>query len=147
VAGVSGHVFVTAAREIDDDEIVLVEARDAFDEAGDGVGGFKRRDDTFGASKRARGIKRGGVRNGGIFGAALISKPSMLRADGGIVKTCGYRMCCGYLAVFGLQNVRISALENAWTCPGEALRRGEARRVLAESIASAAGFDADELYL
>ena len=87
MAGVGGHVFVAAAGEIEDDEVVFGEAWGAFDEAGDGMGGFERRDDAFGTSEGLRGVESSGVAHGGIFGAALIGEPGVLGADGGIVET------------------------------------------------------------
>lgn len=44
----------------------------AFDEAGDGVGGFEGGDDAFGAGEELRGGEGLIVGDGGIFGAALI---------------------------------------------------------------------------
>ena len=55
MARIGGHVFVATTGEIEDDEIVFGEARGAFDEAGDGMGGFERRDNAFGPREEARG--------------------------------------------------------------------------------------------
>src|SRR5258706_5825812 len=55
-------------------------------------------------------------------------------------------MSGGDLAVFGLQYVSVGALQDAGARSGEALRGGEARGVFAETIAAAAGFDADHFY-
>src|SRR6266436_2728209 len=75
--GLSVHVLVAAAGEIEDDEVVLAHAREAFDEPGDGVRGFERRDNALGACEKTRGIERSGVRVGEIFSAALVGKPGM----------------------------------------------------------------------
>jgi len=74
----------------------------AFDEASDGVGGFERGDDAFGAGEGARGVEGGGVRDGGIFSAALIGEPGVLGADGGIVEAGGNGVRGSDLSVFGL---------------------------------------------
>src|SRR2546429_6869711 len=143
VAGVGGHVFVATAREIEDDEVVFREALGAFDEAGDGVGGFERGDDAFGAGKGACGVECGGVGDGEIFGAALIGEPGVLGADGGIVEAGGNGMRRGDLDVFILQNVSVSALENTGARAGKTLMGAEASRELAEFSATATGFEPD----
>src|SRR5580704_9156013 len=43
-AGVSVHVLVATAGEVEDDEAVFTHFGDALDQAGDGVGGFQRGD-------------------------------------------------------------------------------------------------------
>src|SRR5260370_19696923 len=141
------HVLVAAAGEIEDDEVVLAEAREAFDEPGDGVRGFERRDNALGAGEKTRGIERSGVRDGGIFSAALVGKPGMLRADGRIIKPRGNGMRRGNLAVFILKDVGIGALEDAGARAGESLRGRETRGVFAKSWAAATGFDADHFHV
>src|SRR6516162_3039789 len=136
------HVLIAAAGEIEDNEVGWLELRQAFDEAGDGVGGFKRGNDAFGARKELGGIESGLIGNGGVFGAALIGEPGVFGPGGGIVETRGNGMRSGDLAVFVLQDVGVSALEDAGARAGETLMRGEARGVLSEAIAAAAGFDA-----
>src|ERR1700674_5230512 len=145
--GVSVHVLVAAAGEIEDDEVVLAHAREAFDETCDGVGGFERRDDALGAGEQARGVERSGVRDGGVFGAALIGEPSMFGADGRIIESRGNGVSGGDLAVFRLQDVGVGALQNAGARACETLRGGETRGVFAESRAAATGFDADHFHL
>ena len=107
-------------------------SRSALDQAGDGVGGFERGDDAFGAREETRGFERGGVGDGGVFGAAFVGEPGVLGADGGIVEAGGDGMRGGDLAVFVLQNVGVGALQDAGARAGEALMRGEARGVFAE---------------
>jgi len=77
-----------------------------LDQAGDGVGGFERGNNAFGAREEARGVESGLIGDGGIFGAALIGKPGMLGADGGIVESGGDGMCGSDLAVFVLSRGR-----------------------------------------
>src|SRR5260221_2624330 len=110
------------------------------------MGGFERGDDAFGAGESPRSVERGGVSYGGIFCAALIGEPGVLGTDGGVVEAGGDGMSCGDLAVFGLENVRVSTLKDAGACAGEALRGGEACGVFTESVATAAGFDADHFH-
>src|SRR6266851_1961251 len=146
-AGVSVHVLVAAAREIEDDEVVFLELRETLHQAGDGVGGFECGDDAFGARKKARGIQSRLIGDGGIFGAALIGEPGVLGSDGGIVEACGNGMCRGDLPVVVLQDVGVRSLENAGTRSRKSLMRGEPSGVFAEFSAAAARFDADHFHV
>src|SRR5216683_4542605 len=146
-ARVSVHVLVAAAGEIEDDEVVLLELRQTLDKTGDGVGRFERGDDAFGARKKARGFESRLIGDGGIFGTPLIGQPGVFGADGGIVEAGGNGMSRGDLAVFVLQNVGVSALENAGARSRKTLMGGEASGVFAEFSAAAARFDADHLYV
>src|SRR6266481_6439575 len=101
--GISAHVLVAAAGEVEDDEVVLAHAREPFDQTCDGVRGFERGNNAFGASEQTGSIKRSGVRDGGIFGTALVGEPGMLGANGGIIESCGNGMRRGDLAVFILK--------------------------------------------
>jgi hypothetical protein len=51
------------------------------------VGRLQRGDDAFGAREESGGVQSGGVGDRGIFGAALIGKPSVFGTDGGIVES------------------------------------------------------------
>ncbi len=93
-----------------------------------------------------RGVQRGGIGDRKIFGATLVGEPRVFGTDRGIVESGGNRMCLGDLAVFGLQNVGVGALEDAWARAGESLRGGETRGVFAELIAATACLDAYQLY-
>ncbi len=114
---------------------------------GNGVRGFERGDDAFGAGEQTRGGDGIVVGDGGIFGAALVGEPGVLGADRGIVEARGNRMRGGDLSVFVLQDVGVRALQNAGARAGETLRGAEARGVFAEFFAAAAGFDADHFYV
>src|SRR5579863_8367316 len=48
-AGIGVHVFVAAARDVEDYEVVSGHFGSALDEAGNGVRGFERRDDALDA--------------------------------------------------------------------------------------------------
>src|SRR6266851_5344990 len=111
------------------------------------MGGFERGNDPFGAREEARGIESGLIRNGGIFGAALVGEPGVFGADGGVVEACRNRMRGGNLAVFVLQNVGISPLQNAGTRARKTLMRGEASSVFSKLTAAAAGFNANHLHI
>ena len=102
ISAVSVHVFVAAAGEIEDDKVVSLELREAFDETGDSVGGFERGNNAFGAREEARGVESGLIGDGGVFGAALIGEPGVFGADGWIVEASRNRMRGGDLAVFVL---------------------------------------------
>ena len=146
-ARVSGHVFVAAAGKINDYEIVCGEARrpgdrqrptrntgvwgigrigrrDAFDETGDGVGGFQCGDDAFRAREELCGVESGGVGDSEILGATLVGEPGVFGTDGRIVETGGNGVSGSDLAVLGLQNISVSTLQNARTRSGEPLRGG-----------------------
>src|SRR6266481_6131557 len=145
--GISVHVLVAAAGEVEDDEVVVAHAREAFDEPGDGVRRFESGNNAFGASEQTGISKRSGVKDGGIFSAALVGKPGMLGADGGIIEPRGNGMRRGNLAVFILKDVGIGALEDAGARAGESLRGRETRGVFAKSWAAATGFDADHFHV
>src|SRR2546430_10553021 len=49
---------ISPAGEVEDDEVVFCHVGEALDEAGDGVRGFERRNDSFGAREQARRIER-----------------------------------------------------------------------------------------
>src|SRR5437016_14056780 len=111
------------------------------------MGGLQRGNDAFGAGEKSGGIESSLIGDGGIFGAALIGEPGMLGADGGVVEAGGDGMRCGDLAVFILQDVSVSPLENAGARSCKSLMRGEARGVFAELTAAAAGFNADHFHV
>src|SRR5713226_3689067 len=146
-AGVSVHVLVAAAGEVEDDEVVLLELRKALDQAGDGVSGLERGNDAFGAGEQARGIQGSLIGDGEVFRAALICEPGVLGANGRIIEPGGDGMRRGNLSVFVLQNICVSALQDAGARSGKTLMRGKASGVFAKFAAAATGFDADHLYI
>ena len=93
-------------------------------ESGDGVGGFEGGDDAFDAREKMGGFECGGIGDGGVFGTAFVGEPGVFGADRGIVEAGGDGMRGGDLAVFGLQNVRVGALQNAGARASESLRGG-----------------------
>ena len=105
------HVLIAAAGEIHDDEVAGFELWQALDEAGDGVRGFERGDDAFGAREELCGVECGLIGDGGVFGAMLIGEPGVFGADGGIIEAGGNGMRRGDLAVFVLQDVGVGALQ------------------------------------
>ena len=74
----------------------------------------------------------------GVLGAAGVVQPGVLGADGGVVEAGGDGVRQRDLAVVVLQHVAVGAVQHA----GQPA--GEARGVLAECSAAAAGFDADQ---
>jgi len=108
-----GHVFVAAAGQIDDDELVGPELGSAFDDFGDCVGGFEGGDDAFEAAECHEGTERFGIGGEGVFDAALIAEPGMLGANSGVVQAGGYAVSKLHLTEFVLQQVRAGALEDA----------------------------------
>src|SRR5437899_2142148 len=81
---------------------------------------------------KARGIQGGLIGDRGVFGAALVSQPSVLRADGGIVETRRNRMSRRDLPVFILQDVSVRSLQNSGPRPGKSLVRRQASSVFAQ---------------
>ena len=108
---------------------------------------LERGDNAFAAREGARGIERGGIGDGGVLGAALVGKPGVLGADGGIVEAGGNGMRGGDLAVAILQDVGVGALQHAGARAGVTLRGGEARGVFTEFVAAAASFDTNHFYV
>ena len=131
-------VFVAAAGEVDDEDFVLGGGR-AADGFGDGVGGFERRDDALGARQAAGGGQRFGVAGGDVLGAVAIVQPGVLGADHGVIEAGGDGVRERDLAVVVLQQVAVGAVQDAGSAAAKA------RGVLAERVAAAAGFDADQL--
>src|SRR5439155_15628094 len=143
---VSVHVLVAAAGEIENHEVVLLELREPFDKAGDGMCGFERGNNALGAREQAGGIESGLIGNRGVFGAALIGKPGVLGTDGGIVEACGNGVRGCDLPILVLQNVSVGPLQHTGPSATETLVRSQPRRVLAEPGAAAAGFDTNHFH-
>src|SRR5260370_25949659 len=133
--------------KIQDYEVIFLQLRETLDKAGDGVGGFERRNDAFSSREEARCIQGSLIGDGEIFGAALVGEPGVLGADGGIVEPSGNRMRRGDLAVFVLQNVSVSPLQHARARSGKTLMRGQARGVFTEFTAAATSLDADHFHI
>src|SRR5579859_119349 len=108
---------------------------------------FERRYNTFNAREHTRSIKSGGIRDGGVRGAALIREPRVLRTNCRIVESGGDGMRGGDLSVFVLQNVRECSLQHSGARSGKALMRRKARGVFAKLPAAAAGFDANHFHI
>ncbi|MFM1944508.1 MAG: hypothetical protein RI897_3490 [Verrucomicrobiota bacterium] len=132
-----GDVFITAAGEVSDDELVLGHGGGAFDDFGDGVGGFEGGDDAFELGEFEEGLDGVGVGGVGVFSAVLVTEPGVFGADGGVVESGGDGVGELDLAVIVLEEVGAGALEDA---EGAAL---EAGGVLFGEDAFTAGFDAD----
>src|ERR1700682_2321341 len=101
-AGVRVHVLITAAGEIEDDEVVLGKLREALDEAGECMSRFKSRNNAFGAREQSRGIESGVISDGIVLRASLVGEPGVLRTDGRIIEAGRNRMRGGDLAIFVL---------------------------------------------
>src|SRR5450432_2638785 len=117
-----------------------------LDEASDGVRGFERRDDALLVGEEERGVESGLVGDCGVAGTTLVGEPGVLRADGGIIETCGDGMSGGDLTVGVLQNVCIGALKNAGAGSGIALVGTEACGVFSQFTSAAASFNAHHFH-
>ena len=102
---------------------------------------LKRGNDAFGSRQPVRRVERLAVAGRYVLGAARSCSAGMLGADGGVVESGGDGVRQRDLSVLVLQHVGVGSLQH----PGAAAF--EARRVLAERVAAAAGLDADQLHL
>src|SRR5260370_18243043 len=132
--------------KIQDYEVNFLQLRETLDKAGDGVGGFERRNDAFSSREQARCIQGGLIGDGEIFGAALVGEPVVLGADGGIVEPSGNRMRLGDLAVFVLPNASVSPLQHATPPSRKTLIRGQALSVFTEFTTAATCFYASPFH-
>jgi hypothetical protein len=137
LAGQDTHVLVAAAREVDYQYVMRRHPRRNPQALGDGVRASSagrmpsvRASFTTASSTCASSAE--------TYSARPESCSRVLRADGGVVETGRDGVRQRDLAVFILQHVGIGALQHAGR---SAL---EARRVIAERLAAAAGFDADQ---
>src|ERR1017187_1537130 len=89
-------------------------------------------------SKLAEGVERLLVIGGDVFGATLIVQPGVLRSDGRIIEPRRNRVSRGNLSVYVLQNKGVSSLQHSRMSPVES------RRVLAQRVAAASSFYADQ---
>src|SRR3546814_15750042 len=94
-------VLVTAARDVDDDDLILTIFACFGGERGQSMGAFERGDDAFGPAAELEGVERLLVGDGDIFDAAALVEPAMFGADAGIIEpgreigraSCRERVC------------------------------------------------------
>src|ERR1019366_10808059 len=89
-------------------------------------------------SKLAQRVERFLVIGGDVFGATLIVQPGVLGSDGRIIESRRNRVGRGNLSGYVLQNKGVSSLQHS------RMSAVEPRRVLAQRVAAASGFDADQ---
>lgn len=130
-------VFVAAAGEVDDDEVVGAHVAGDFRDVGEGVGAFEGGDDAFGVGEFAEGGEGFVVGGVDVFGAANVLEVGVLRADGGVVESGADGVGEFDLAVVIGEEPGFGALEDA---EFSAL---EAGGVFFGFDAFASGFDAD----
>ncbi len=132
-----GDVLISTAGEVGDNDLVFGHGGGAFDDFGDGVGGFEGGDDAFELGEAEEGVEGIGVGGVGVFRAVLVTEPGVFGADGGVVESSRDGVGELDLAVIVLEEVGAGALEDAERA---AL---EAGGVLFGEDAFAAGFDTD----
>src|SRR5207237_6362607 len=110
-AGICVHIFVAAAGKVEDNQVLLGQFRQPLHEPRNRVRRLERWNDPFGSRKHPRRFERRLVGHRGILGASLIRKPSMFRANRGIIKSRRDRVRRSDLPVFVLQNVSVRALK------------------------------------
>src|SRR3989338_9535435 len=130
-------VFVAAAGEIHDDELVLSKRRRDFERIGDGVRGFERRNDTLGHREQLECGERFLVRGMGIQDSPLVVEVRMLGADARIVETRRNAVRILYLAISVLQHIGRRSVKHADAAAFET------RRMLSRRDAFTARFNAD----
>src|SRR6185436_5547519 len=134
------HVLVAAAREVDEQDLVLRQRGREACGIGERMRGFERRNDAFDAAAVVERSERFGVGDRHVFRAARVLEPRVLRPHAGIVESRRYRMRGDDLAVRVLQQIRAVAVQHSRP-PG-----GERRGVPARVDAVTGGFDADEAH-
>src|SRR5690606_33245061 len=107
------HVFVAAARQAHDHQVVLGQLRCALDRLGQGMGAFQGRDDAFQAAGGVERIQRLVIGDADVFHALHFVQVGVLRADARVVEACGNRVGVGNLTVFVLQQVGTVAVQHA----------------------------------
>ena len=85
----------------------------------DGVRGLQRGQDALFAAEPLKGFERGGIIDPGVFRAAPLTEPGVLRTDRGIVEPRGDRMRQLDVAVRVLQHVTSRSLQHAGAAPRE----------------------------
>src|SRR3546814_16605058 len=76
----------TAARDVDDDDLILTIFACFGGERGQSMGAFERGDDAFGPAAELEGVERLLVGDGVIFDAAALVEPATVGADAGIIE-------------------------------------------------------------
>src|ERR1017187_5198208 len=92
-------------------------------------------------SKLAERVERLLVVGRDVFGAALIVQPGVLGPNGRIIQSRRNRVGSGNLSAYILQNKGVSALQHSRMSPVEP------RRVLAQRVAAASSFYADQFHV
>src|SRR5438270_13456077 len=103
--------------------------------------GLERWDDAFRPAESLRGFERVLIAAGAVFGASTIMQPRVLGADGSIVKARRNRVRQRNLAMVVLQDVAAGSMQHAGNSSSKS------GCVLADCLATSAGFDADEAHV
>src|ERR1051325_2337144 len=111
--GDMGAIFIAAAGEVDDDEVVLGEGWRKVNDFGDGMGALEGRNDAFEAGELHERFESLVVGCVSVLDAVLVAEPGVLGADGGIVEAGGDAVGKLDLAELILQQERAGALEDA----------------------------------
>src|SRR5689334_11337342 len=136
------YVLVTTSGKVHDYHLIALHLARRFQRVRNCVCGLERRNDSLKPRQQLKRLKGFAIRNRHILDAAGIVQKRMLRANRRIIKTSGDGMSRSYLAVVVLQDVAHRSLQHSGA---PAAARVEARRVLAQLVSRAAGFDADHL--
>src|SRR5690606_15143304 len=107
------YVLVATAGEVAQDQGVLRQFARQPDRLGDGVAGFERRQDAFGAGELVERSQRLLVGDADVLGAAGVLEEGMLGADARVVQAGRYRMRLGDLAVVVADHVGAVAVQHA----------------------------------
>ena len=132
------HIFVTATREVNENDFVRVHRGGDTNGMGDSVSSFERGDNAFGSRKFVEGGESLVVRGVDVVGATLVTQVAMLGANGGVIQTGGDGVGKLDLAVFVREEEGLGALQDT---EASALETG--RVLLADAHAFATRLDAN----
>src|SRR6185369_1167770 len=111
------HILIPPPRQTDNYALFPSHGRGQLEDVRNRVGRLERRDDTLFPGKRLETLQRLVIGYRSVLGPPCILEPRMLRPDARIIESCRDRMGMGNLTVTVLQQVRLVAMENAYS-PG-----------------------------
>src|SRR5258706_1122604 len=111
-------VLVAAPGDVDHEELARG-GGSAIQYFGQGMGGFKRRNNAFGAGQLLGRCQRLGVARRSVFGALTVVQPGVLRTDGGVIQAGRNGVRQRDLAIGILKHIAVGAMQNAGGAAGE----------------------------
>ncbi len=140
------HVFVAASGKIQDHDFVFLHFRSAPEQLGNGMRRFERGNNSFHARQRSRRFDGIIVRSLLCIRRGHFRKPCVLGANRWVIEPRRNRMGRGDLPVLRLQDVCVSALQNAGPCAAKSIGCGQPRGVIPQRFPAPARFHAHHLH-